>query len=69
MRERGVRKIPGLVSWTAVKGRTNYDMPAIRAAAEAAGVDVQRYCTVGEPSDRLQVFAIPAEKSRRTTER
>lgn len=43
------------VAWSAVKGRPSWDMAGIRAAAEAAGVDLAPYNTVGEPSDRLTI--------------
>ena len=58
LREQGLRFVKTRemsVSWSAVKGRPSYDMPAIKAAALAAGVDLQQYETVGEPSDRLLV--------------
>jgi hypothetical protein len=38
-----------------VKGRPTYDIPAIRAAAAAAGVDIGRFETVDEGTDRLVV--------------
>lgn len=53
LRELGLRKIPGVVTWSSVKGRIAYDDKAIRAAAIAAGVDVEEFSTVGEPTDRL----------------
>ena len=55
LREKGIRKIPGIVSWSSVKGRKSYDNKAIIAAAIAAGVDVSKYEKVGEPTDRLVV--------------
>jgi hypothetical protein len=55
LREKGVRKIPGVVNWSSVKGRTGYDNKAIKAAAIVAGVDVEQYKTTGEPSDRLTI--------------
>lgn len=58
MREKGVRRIPGLVVWSAVKGRKSYDNKAIREAAAARGVDVEALSTVGDPTDRLQIFPI-----------
>jgi hypothetical protein len=58
LREKGVRKIPRVVVWSAVKGRTSYDNKAIREAAAAKGVDVEGYSTVGEPTDRLQIFPL-----------
>jgi hypothetical protein len=55
LRERGVRRIPGVVSWTSQKGRTSYDNVKLREAAIAAGIDVEQFSTVGEPTDRLTV--------------
>jgi|GEM_PF-1014681 len=58
MREKGLRFIKTRelnVTWSAVKGRPSYDMVGIKAAAAAAGIDLQRFETVGEPSDRLLV--------------
>jgi hypothetical protein len=43
------------INWSTVKGRPSFDMPAIRAAAAAAGVDIGQYETVGDPSDRLLI--------------
>lgn len=43
------------VVWSSVKGRPSFDNKGIREAAAAAGVDISRFSTVGEPSDRLVV--------------
>jgi Uma2 family endonuclease len=51
LRSRGIKKIPGLVSWSAVVGRTSYDT----AAMKADGIAVEKYSKVGDPSDRLTV--------------
>lgn len=54
----GTRKVTGedfSVSWAALKGRPSYDMKGIRAAAEAAGVDLSAFETAGDPSDRLTI--------------
>lgn len=56
LREKSVRRIPKVVVWSTVKGRDNYDMKGIKSAATAAGVDVQAFCTAGEPTDRLQIL-------------
>ena len=58
LRQKGVRKIPRVVVWSAIKGRQAYDNVAIREAAAKAGVDVESYSTVGEPTDRLQIFPV-----------
>lgn len=63
LREHGVKKIPGLLSWSHVKGRQSYNNKAIQAAAIAAGIDIEQFSTVGEPTDRLTISAIPAEST------
>ena len=55
LREKGLRKIPGVVTWSPVKGRNGYDNKAVQAAAIAAGVDITPYATQGEPGDRLVI--------------
>jgi hypothetical protein len=60
LREKGVKKIPGVVTWSSVKGRSGYDNKAIKQAAIEAGVDVEQFQTISEPSDRL-VIQIGAE--------
>jgi hypothetical protein len=55
LREKKVRKVPGVVTWSAVKGRIAYDNAAIREAAMKKGLDVEKFSTVGEPTDRLFV--------------
>ena len=44
-----------VINWHPVKGRLAYDMPALRAAAVALGLDVGKFETVGEPTDRLVI--------------
>ena len=55
LREKGVKKIPGVLTWSSVKGRQSYDNKAIKAAAQAAGIDIEQFSTVGEPTDRLLI--------------
>ena len=55
LREKGVRKIPGIVSWSGIKGRKSYDNKAIQAAAVAAGIDIEQFATKGDPTDRLTI--------------
>lgn len=58
MRERGVRKIKSgdiSVTWSAVKARQAWNNVAIREAATAAGIDVEQFSTVGDPTDRLLI--------------
>lgn len=46
------------IQWSPVKGRPSYDNKAIREAAQAAGIDIERFSRAGEPSDRL-VITLP----------
>ncbi|MCK1671069.1 hypothetical protein [Bradyrhizobium sp. 150] len=55
LRNASVRKVPGVVSWSSVKGKSGWDNKSIREAAIEAGVDISVYATEGEPSDRLQI--------------
>jgi hypothetical protein len=55
LREAGVKKIPGVVSWSSIKGRTSYNNKAIQEAAIAAGIDIEQFKTTGEASDRLTI--------------
>ena len=55
MRQKSVRRVPGVVTWSAVKGRTTYDIKGIKSAAAAAGVDVEAFASVGDSTDRLQI--------------
>jgi hypothetical protein len=56
LREKNVRRIPDVVTWSNVKGRTSYDMPALKEKAAALGIDVEEYSKTGDPTDRLQVL-------------
>jgi hypothetical protein len=58
LRVKGQRRINGgdvTVTWSAVRGRPAYDMPAIREAAAAAGIDLTQFEAVGDPTDRLTI--------------
>jgi len=55
LREKGVRKIPGVLQWSSVKGRTGFDNKAIQKAAVEAGVDLDQFKTTGEATDRLVI--------------
>ena len=62
LRSRGVRRVdaPGIcVTWSSVKGRPSFNMPAIREAAAKAGVDLGEYETTGEQTDRLVITTTP----------
>jgi len=56
LRDKGIKKIKGVVSWSSVKGRTSYDMNALRIEAEKKGIDLDAFSSTGEASDRLQVL-------------
>lgn len=51
LRDKGLRKLKGIVSWSPVKGRTTYDHDAMKKD----GIDIEKYATTGEPSDRLTI--------------
>lgn len=55
LRSKNVRRIPGVVVWSAQKGRQSYDNKAIKEAAMQLGLDIEQYSTVGEPTDRMQI--------------
>lgn len=58
LRQRGVRKVAAggvSVAWSSVAGRTTTDSKALREAAIAAGIDVEKFTTTGEPGDRLTI--------------
>jgi hypothetical protein len=58
LRAKGLRRVAGddfSVTWSPVKGRQGFDVKALSAAATAAGVDVSKFETVGDPGDRLDV--------------
>jgi len=60
LREKGVTKIPGVLTWSPVKGRNSYDSKAIKQAAIDAGINVEQFVTTGEAGDRL-VIQVGAE--------
>jgi len=58
LREAGTRRAEGYgvrISLSALKGRPSWDWPALRAAADEAGLDLAQFETTGDPSDRLVV--------------
>jgi CRISPR/Cas system-associated exonuclease Cas4 (RecB family) len=58
LRHYGTRRIdtPQLrIVWSSLKGRPSWDMPGLRAAAEAIGLDLAQFEKVGDPSDRLVI--------------
>lgn len=55
LREKSVRVIKDVVTWSAVKGRVSVDNKALQAAAAAKGINIGDFETVGDPTDRLQI--------------
>ena len=58
LRAKGLRRVAGddfSVTWVPVKGRQGFDVKALSAAAATAGVDVNKFETIGNPSDRLDI--------------
>jgi hypothetical protein len=58
LRAKRISRVAGhgiAVTWSPVKGRPSWDAKGIREAAAAAGVDLRKYETVGEPTDRLVI--------------
>jgi hypothetical protein len=43
------------VVWSPLKGRPSYDDKAIRQAAVAAGIDIEKFSRTGDPSDRMEI--------------
>lgn len=56
LREKSVRKIPNVVSWSPVKGARRLDQKSIAEAAAAAGIDVEAHKVQGEPTDQLRIL-------------
>lgn len=55
LRQWNINKVPGVVSWTQVKGRTLYDHEKLREAASRAGIDVTRFERVGASHSSLRI--------------
>jgi hypothetical protein len=58
LQDKQIRRVVGngvSVSWTQIKGRENTDVKGLREAAENAGIDLDQYTSVADPSDRLTV--------------
>lgn len=64
LRTKGIKKIPGIVNWSHVKGRVSYDNKAIREALAATGADLTQFETVGEATDRLTISLADPAKTR-----
>jgi hypothetical protein len=55
LKEKGIRRIAGVVSWSPVKGRKSYDNKKIQEALESTGVDLEQFAKTGEATDRLVI--------------
>lgn len=60
LREKGVRRIQGVVNWYEVAGSTHYGSKAMRERLAELGEDADEFASIGNPSDRLVIAAIPA---------
>lgn len=56
LRDKGIRKVPGVVSWSEVKGRTTIDVPRLQEKLAEVGIDLGDYEKTGDPSDRFQIL-------------
>jgi hypothetical protein len=62
LRARGFRRVVGdgvAVTWSAVRGRPAFDDKAIREAAATAGINIETFSTVSDPTDRLTIRVSP----------
>ena len=55
LRDKGVRKIPGVVTWSKVAGRKTYDLVGLKSAVTCYGGNGEDFAKIGEPSDRLTI--------------
>lgn len=60
LREKGVKRIQGVVNWYEVAGSTHYGSKAMRERLTELGEDAEEFANVGNPSDRLVIAAMPA---------
>lgn len=63
LREKNIRRIPGVLSWTDVKGRGSYDMASLAAVAAKKGIDVETYSKTGDATSRLTLEEIADDES------
>jgi hypothetical protein len=63
LREKGVRRIEGVVNWFEVKGAVRYGPNKMKARLEELDEDVEQFASVDDPSDRLVIAAIPVATS------
>lgn len=60
MREKGVRRIQGVVNWYPVAAPHRYSATKMRERLIELGEDPEDFASEGEPSDRLVIAAVPA---------
>jgi len=60
LRDWQIRKVPGVVTMSQVKGRESYDLSALKAAAEEKGIDTEPFKRIGDAYSRLTV-SLPEE--------
>lgn len=63
LREKGVRRIEGVVNWFEVKGVTRYGPNKMKSRLEELGEDIEEFASQDDPSDRLVIAAIPVATS------
>jgi hypothetical protein len=59
LREKGVRRIQGVVNWYEVAGAVRYSGTAMKKYLIDIGEDIEQFETTGDPSDRLTIAPIP----------
>lgn len=55
LREKGVRKIPGVVNWYGVKGRVSWDVEAMVEVLRKKRVPVDQFATTGEATSQIAI--------------
>jgi hypothetical protein len=55
LQELGTKKIPGMVTWSGVKGRVSWDTTAMVEELKKHGVDTTVFQSVGEPTTQLVI--------------
>lgn len=60
LREWDIRRVPGVVTLSEVKGRTSWNLEELKEAAAAKGIDVEKFQRIGEPTTRLTI-SLPVE--------
>jgi hypothetical protein len=60
LRDWDIRKVPGVVTLSSVKGRIGYNTEDLKAAAIKAGINVEQFIRIGEPTTRLTI-SLPTE--------